>query len=138
MVLIQQTPLIFLYNVNGDNFMRLRPTQDDIFFSKILTSFFDVSTTQRVITNTIDSLGDATLTLRRNNIDMMTFQNDNTITLNRNCNFSATGQALGFPNFSITQPFSPTTPFLHIAGATDDGTIRFIIGNTTLGFGIKS
>ena len=91
-----------------------------------------------MITNTIDSLGDATLTLRRNNIDMMTFQNDNTITLNRNCNFPATGQALGFPNFSITQPLSPTTPFLHIAGATDDGTIRFIIGNTTLGFGIKS
>ena len=69
--------------------------------------------------------------MRRNNVDMITFQNDNTITLNRNCNFSATGQALGFPNFSITQPFSPTTPFLHIAGATDDGTIRFIIGNTT-------
>ena len=76
-----------MYNVSGDNFIRLRPAQDDIFFSKILTSFFDLTTTQRVITNTIDSLGDATLTLRRNNIDMMTFQNDNTITLNRNCNF---------------------------------------------------
>ena len=121
----------FLYNVDGVNFMRLKPTQSDIFFNKILTSFFDITTTQRVITNTADSLGDATLTMRRNNVDMITFQNDNTITLNRNCNFSATGQALGFPNFSITQPFSPTTPFLHIAGATDDGTIRFIVGNAS-------
>ena len=90
------------------------------FLSKILTSFYDLTTTQRVITNAIGSLGDATLTLRRNNVDMITFQNDDTMTLNRNCNFSATGQALGFPNFSITQPFSPTTPFLHTAGATDD------------------
>ena len=27
-------PNDFLYNVNGDNFLRLRPTQNDIFFSK--------------------------------------------------------------------------------------------------------
>ena len=38
---------------------------------------------------------------------------------------------MGLPNFSITQPFSLTTPFLHIAGITNNGTIRFIIGNTS-------
>ena len=41
-----------LMNVDGNNFLRLRPTQDDIFFNKILTSFFDITTTQKVITNT--------------------------------------------------------------------------------------
>ena len=28
-----------LMNVNGNNFFRLRPTQDDIFFNKVITSF---------------------------------------------------------------------------------------------------
>ena len=60
-----------LMNVNGNNFLRLRPTQDDIFFNKILTSFFDISTTQRVITNTLNTLGDADLTFQRNGVSYL-------------------------------------------------------------------
>ena len=37
-------------------------------FNKILTSFFDISTTQRVITNTLNTLGDADLTFQRNGV----------------------------------------------------------------------
>ena len=80
----------FSYSVNGNNFYEIKTYTRCHFFNNILTSFFDITTTQRVITNTIDCVGDAILTLRRNNVDMMTFQNDNTITLNRTCNFSAT------------------------------------------------
>ena len=61
----------FLMNINGNNFLRLRPTQDDIFFNKILTSFFDITTTQKVITNTINSLNDADLTLQRNSVSYL-------------------------------------------------------------------
>ena len=61
----------FLMNINGNNFLRLRPTQDDIFFNKALTSFFDISTTQRVITNTLNTLGDADLTLQRNGVSYL-------------------------------------------------------------------
>ena len=61
----------FLMNINGKNFLRLRPTQDDIFFNKILTSFFDISTTQKVITNTLNTLGDADLTFQRNGVSYL-------------------------------------------------------------------
>ena len=61
-------------NVNGNNFFRLRPTQDDIFLNKILTSFFDITTTQRVITNSLNSLGDADLTFQRNSVSFLQFQ----------------------------------------------------------------
>ena len=61
----------FLMNVNGNNFLRLRPTQDDIFFNKILTSFFDISTTQRILANTLNTLGDADLTFQRNSISFL-------------------------------------------------------------------
>ena len=60
-----------LMNVNGNIFLRLRPTQDDIFFNKILTSFFDISTTQKVITNTLNTLGDADLTFQRNGVSYL-------------------------------------------------------------------
>ena len=60
-----------LLGVNGNNFLRLRPTQDDIFFKKILTSFFDITTTQRVITNTLNSLGDSDLTFQRNGVSFL-------------------------------------------------------------------
>ena len=60
-----------LINVNGNIFLRLRPTQDDIHFNKILTSFFDISTTQRVITNTLNTLGDADLTFQRNGVSYL-------------------------------------------------------------------
>ena len=61
----------FLMNINGNIFLRLRPTQDDIFFNKILTSFFDISTTQRVLTNTLNTLGDADLTFQRNGVSYL-------------------------------------------------------------------
>ena len=61
----------FLMNINGNNFLRLRPTQDDIFFNKILPSFFDISTTQKVITNTLNTLGDADLTFQRNGVSYL-------------------------------------------------------------------
>ena len=61
----------FLMNINGNNFLRLRPTQDDIFFNKILTSFFDISTTQRILANTLNTLGDADLTFQRNGVSYL-------------------------------------------------------------------
>ena len=61
----------FLMNVNGNIFLRLRPVQDDIFFNKILTSFFDISTTQRILTNTLNTLGDADLTVQRNGVSFL-------------------------------------------------------------------
>ena len=57
-----------LMNVNGNNFLRLRPVQDDIFFNKILTSFFDITTTQRILTNTLNTLDDSDLTFQRNGV----------------------------------------------------------------------
>ena len=62
-----------LINVSGTNYFRLRPVQDDIFFNKVITSFFDITTTQRVLTNTLNTLGDADLTIQRNNIPFLQF-----------------------------------------------------------------
>ena len=61
-----------LMNVNGNNFLRLRPVQDDIFFNKILTSFFDITTTQRILTNTLNTLDDSDLTFQRNGVSFFT------------------------------------------------------------------
>ena len=58
-------------NVNGNNFLRLRPVQDDIFFNKILTSFFDITTTQRILTNTLNTLDDIDLTFQRNGVSFL-------------------------------------------------------------------
>ena len=58
-------------NVNGNNFLRLRPTQDDIFLNKVITSFFDITTTQRILTNTLNSFGDAGLTFQRNSVSFL-------------------------------------------------------------------
>ena len=58
-------------NVNGNNFLRLRPVQDDIFFNKILTSFFDTTTTQRILTNTLNTLDDSDLTFQRNGVSFL-------------------------------------------------------------------
>ena len=63
-----------LINVSGTNYFRLRPVQDDICFNKVITSFFDITTTQKVITNTISSLNDADLTLQRSGISFLQFQ----------------------------------------------------------------
>ena len=52
-----------LINFSGT---RLRPVQDDIFLNKVITSFFDITTTQRRLTNTLNSFGDADLTFQRN------------------------------------------------------------------------
>ena len=61
-----------LMNVNGNNFLRLRPVQDDIFFNNILTSFFDITTTQRILTNTLNTLDDSDLTIQRNGVSFFT------------------------------------------------------------------
>ena len=58
-------------NVNGNNFLRLRPVQDDIFFNKILTSFFDITTAQRILTNTLNALDDSDLTFQRNGVSFL-------------------------------------------------------------------
>ena len=58
-------------NVNGNNFLRLRPVQDDILFNKILTSFFDITTTQRILTNTLNTLDDSDLTFQRNGVSFL-------------------------------------------------------------------
>ena len=60
-----------LINVSGTNYFRLRPVQDDIFLNKVITSFFDITTTQKVITNTISSLNDADLTLQRSGVSFL-------------------------------------------------------------------
>ena len=60
-----------LINVSGTNYFRLRPVQDDIFLNKVITSFFDISTTQRVLTNTLNSFGDADLTFQRNGVSSL-------------------------------------------------------------------
>ena len=63
-----------LINVSGTNYFRLRPVQDDLFFNKVVTSFFDITTTQKVITNTINTLGDSDLTLQRSGVSFLQFQ----------------------------------------------------------------
>ena len=63
-----------LINVSGTNYFRLRPVQDDIFLNKVITSFFDITTTQRVLTNTINTINDADLTLHRNNFPFLQLQ----------------------------------------------------------------
>ena len=60
-----------LINVSGTNYFRLRPVQDDIFLNKVITSFFDITTTQRVMTNTSNSFGDADLTFQRNGVSFL-------------------------------------------------------------------
>ena len=119
-----------LFNVSGTNFFRLRPIQNDIFLGKPVTTFDDITSVESINSNVFNSVGDATLSLRRNNINMITFETNSTITFNRSWNFESTGQSLGFPNFKILEPFSPTAPFLHITGETDSSTIRFIVGNS--------
>ena len=44
------------------------------FFNKVVTSFFDITTTQKVITNTINTLGDSDLTLQRSGVSFLQFQ----------------------------------------------------------------
>ena len=60
-----------LINVSGTNYFRLRPVQDDIFFNRVITSFFDITTTQRILTNTLNSFGDADLTFQRNGVSFL-------------------------------------------------------------------
>ena len=94
-----------------------------------MTTFDDITSVESINSNVFNSVGDAMLSLRRNNINMITFETNSTITFNRSWNFESTGQSLGFPNFNILEPFSPSAPFLHITGETDTSTIRFIVGN---------
>ena len=61
-----------LMNVNGNNFLRLRPTQDDILLNKVITSFFDITTTQRILTNTLNTFDDSDLTFQRNGVSFFT------------------------------------------------------------------
>ena len=60
-----------LLNVSGTNYFRLRPVQDDIFLNKVITSFFDITTTQRVMTNTLNTLDDSDLTFQRNGVSFL-------------------------------------------------------------------
>ncbi len=60
-----------LINVSGTNYFRLRPVQDDIFLNKVITSFFDITTTQRVMTNTLNTLDDSDLTFQRNGVSFL-------------------------------------------------------------------
>ena len=41
------------------------------FLNEVITSFFDITTTQRVITNTLNTLGDADLTFQRNGVSYL-------------------------------------------------------------------
>ena len=45
--------------------------EDDIFFNKILISFFDITTTQRILTNTLSTLDDSDLTFQRNGVSFL-------------------------------------------------------------------
>ena len=60
-----------LKNVSGNNFLRLTPAQDDILLNKGMSSSFDITTSQRVITNVLNTSGDADLALQRNGISYL-------------------------------------------------------------------
>ena len=58
-----------------------------IFLGKPVTTFDDITSVESINSNVFNSVGDATLSLRRNNINMITFETNSTITFNRSWNF---------------------------------------------------